>query len=219
MSLCVKFEPPKLVPPPDGLSVSFVTGDCSEQELVLVAIEAKRDNRWICGLEFDPRESVDVQPLHVEELAEPDADLTRRRYRFPLVNRSLPAGQHMVTATIRTREGSRPAGDPLAVWVNVVDSVAIVPNPLVIRYAQGSPPPSRRVRVICRSGNQAIAAPAEYNHDLLHVEVGQQVGSTAAFEIVPLDAPESAVETQVAFDIVDHESRVLVVRFEPSEPH
>ncbi|HQU45183.1 MAG TPA: hypothetical protein PK867_20375 [Pirellulales bacterium] len=218
VSLRVQFEPPRLVPPPDSLSVSFVKGDRSPHELVFEAIEAKGEKPWIRGFDLHPLDSVEVQAFQVEELPEADPDLTRRRYHFPLVDRSLPIGQHMATATFQTRDGALPLPGSQVVWFNVVDVVAIVPNPLVIKFTPGVPRPSRRVRVITRMGKQATVTPVKYDRHLLRVDAaGEQAGSTAAFEVVPGETDQTAIETRVVFNIGGNETRELVVRFEPPE--
>lgn len=105
LTLSVKFDPPALIPPPKALSFTFVAGKNSAHELVIEAIEAAGAKHWISGIELDPSHAVDVQAPEVEELLEPDADLKRRRYRFPLANRSLAVGRHSATAVIRTSDG------------------------------------------------------------------------------------------------------------------
>ncbi|HQU44851.1 MAG TPA: hypothetical protein PK867_18700 [Pirellulales bacterium] len=218
VSLRVKFEPPQLVPPPDGLSLSFIAGDRSPRDLMFEAIEAKRKQPWICGVEFNLHDELDVQPLEIEELPESDRDLTRRRYRLPIVNRSLPIGMQMTTAALQTRAGSVPVRDSLAIWVNVLDSVAILPNPLVIKYSAGSSPQPRRVRIVNRSGDKVPVTPVRFDRDRLRIDLaGEQTGSTATFDVVPVETAEFALETQVAFDIGNNETRELVVRLEPSE--
>lgn len=216
--LRVKFEPPALILPPDSLSLTFVEGSTSARELVLEAIEAKREKRWISGLDLDPSDGIEVQAVVVEELLEADPSLTRRRYRFLTVNRSLPVGRRMAMATVRTSDDFPPAQDSITVWIEVADPVAIVPNPLVIRYSPGAAPPPSRVCVVNRTGARAIAGAVEYDHDLLQVAaVGKQTGSTAAFDVVTLKPPEPDLETRLVFDIGDSNTRELAIRFEPSE--
>lgn len=124
----------------------------------------------------------------------------------------------MMTATVRTNDGSPAVKDAITVWVDVVDAVAIAPNPLVIKYAAGSPPQPRQVRVVNRMGGQPIVTPAKYDHDLLQVESTQQTGSIAAFNVVPRELPGSALDTQVEFDVKGCERQTLAVRFEPRTP-
>jgi hypothetical protein len=218
VSLRVTFEPPALLPPPDGLSMTFVEGDETPRELVFEAIEAQGGQPWICGIELSPSEATDVRPLHIEELSEPDPELTRRRYHFPLVNRSLPLGHQMLMATIQTRDGQPQVKDPVAVVINVADSIAIVPNPLVIHYQDGTPPPPRNVRIVNRSGDRAVASLGNYDHGLLRVEAtGGQAGSTAVFDVVVLEVPESSLETNIAFNLGENLTRTLTVQFKPGK--
>lgn len=219
-SVRVKFDPPALIPPPNGLSLTFIDGKTSKRELAFDAIEAKRADNWICGVELEPPGSIDVRPFVVENLPEVDPDLIRRRYRFSLVNRALSVGRCTVTATIKTRDGSPAVESPLVIGIDVTDSVALVPNPLIIKFRQGETVSPRRVCVVNRTGGAAAAAPIEYDDELLHVDAAaQQTGSVAAFDVVPLKMPESALETQVVFRIGDTQTRVLAVRFEPAERH
>jgi hypothetical protein len=218
VSMKVQFEPPKLLPPPNGLSITFVKGDDAPRELVLEAIEAKEEERWIRGLELDAGDSIAVLPCEVEELPEADPDLTRRRYRFGLVNRSLPLGPNRAMATVRTRDNAPAVKEPLVIGIHVADMVAIAPNPLVIRYSRGSPPPARRVCVIDRRGNQAVTTPSKYDHDLLRVDAaGGQAGSTAVFDVFPLETPQSVLETQVVFNLGENVTRTLTVQFKPGK--
>lgn len=218
VALHVKFDPPALLPPPGNQTVTFIEGDGSTHELVFEAVEAKMRRPWITALKLDLSEGVEIHAPDVEELPEADPELTRRRYHFPLANRSLRIGRHKAAATIRTRDGFPQIQDSPSVWIDVVDSVAIVPNPLVFRYAPGAPLASRQIRVIDRSGKRPAAAPAEYDRDLLHVEaVARQEGSIAAFDVAPVGAAREARETQVVFNLGDGESRTLIVRFDPSE--
>jgi hypothetical protein len=218
ISLRVNFDRPVLIPPPSALSFTFVAGKTAAHELVLEAIEARDAKHWISGLELDPSDGVELQPFQVEELPEADPSLTRRRYSFPLVNRSLAVGRHSATAAIRTSDDSSAVRDPFTLELNVTDPVALAPNPLVIKYDRGSMPTSRRVSIINRTGGRAVAKPVNYDADLLRVAAaGEQSGSTAAFDVSPAGMPESRVETQVVFDTGDDQTRILVVRFEPSE--
>lgn len=220
VSLLVKFEPPQLVPPPDSLTLSFVEGDRSAHELVFEAMETKRNQPWIRGLKFDLHADLEVQPLRFEEVPEPDPELTRRQYHFQIVNRSLPLGMRMTTATLQTRDDSAPVRDSFAIWVNVIDSVAILPNPLVIEYKIGTRPPPRRVRVLNRTGDNTRILPRDYDHDRLQIEaVGKQAGSMAAFEVLPTNVGDSGGETRIVFNIGDSNRRELVVRLKPSEDH
>ncbi|HUY90186.1 MAG TPA: hypothetical protein VMV10_15725 [Pirellulales bacterium] len=218
VALRVKFDPPALLPLPGNVTVTCIEGDSAAHELVFEAIEAARDRPWISALKLDLSEGIEIHAPEVEELPEADPELTRRRYRFPLTNRSLPIGRHKAAATFQTRDGLPQIQDSPSVWIDVVDSVAIVPNPLVFRYAPGSPPATRQVRVIDRLGKRPAAAPAEYDHGLLRVEaLATQGGSIAAFDVAPVEAAREARETQVVFTLGDGKNRTLIVRFDPSE--
>lgn len=218
VSMRVKFEPPRLLPLPDGRSLSFMSESRAPRELMFEAIEANGQKPWITGLTLDLEERLEVRALETEGFREEDPGLVRRRYRVAIANRSLSPGQHLAVASFRTREGSPPLRDPVAIWINVSDSIAVVPSPLVINYAIGSPPPSRRVRVMDRIHGKAIVKAIEYDHDRLRVEAaGGKSGATAAFEVMPLQTPDSPAETRVVFHLGDDETRTLMVRFEPSE--
>lgn len=218
VALHVKFKPPKLVPPPDGLSITFMHGDGSARELVLEAIEAKRNNAWVRGIEFNSAEGIQFERFQVEDLPEADPSLTRRRYRFSLVNRSLPIGPHSAMATIQTVQGFPRVPEPLFVRIDVADPVAIVPNPLIIKCATGVPLVPRRVRIINRTGGNAAVTVGDYDHELVRVVATEKgAASMAAFDVVPAETPESHVDAQVVFNVGGGQTRVLLVRLEPSE--
>jgi hypothetical protein len=212
--LWVKFEPPRLIPPPNGLTITFIKGEASPPELALQAMEEKGVKPWIRAIDLFPADAIEVLPLRMDELLQPDPALTLRSYHFRLVDRSLPVGRQMMAATVRTTDGFPPVHDALSVWVDVVDAVALVPNPLVIKYAPGSSQPGRRMRVLHRLGTEERATPIEYNHELLRIE---ETDSAVVFNIAPIQTPSDIVETQVVFNVGDDQTRSLVVRLEPLE--
>lgn len=218
VALHVRFEPPALISTTDGLNLTFIKGNSSAHEVVLEAIEARHANPWIRELLFEPSEGIETGAAQVESLPEPDPDLTRRRYHFAIANRSLPVGRRMAIGNLRTAENMPAVKDPLLLSIEIVDPVAVVPDRLVIKYVRGSAPSPRRVCVIDRTGGCAFATPAEYDRRLLRVEPrGKSGGATVAFDVAPVQLPDSALETQVVFNIGSGETRELLVRFEPSE--
>lgn len=153
----------------------------------------------------------------MEEIAEQDPELIRRRYHFPLTNRTLDVGQHSATVTVRTRDDVPSAAPIVSLRVAVVDSVAIVPNPLVIKFTPGVQVRPGRVYVINRTNTARAATPIEYDEDVLLVRSSnQQGGSSQPFEIVPLGNSPSRVDSPVIFNVGNGESRELLVRFEES---
>jgi len=218
VALRVKFDPPELFPPPNGLGVTFVKGSESTQEFVLEATEASREPPWIRGLDLDPSDGIEILAPRIDDFAEADPTLIRRRYHFPVANRSLPVGQHMAMTIVRTRDGLPFIRKSPMLRIVVVDSVAIVPNPVVFKCADGSRPQARRIRVVNRIGNQAKVTLANYDHDLLQVTAAPQAGEMAAFDIVPIAAPASERESHVEFAVGDSGSQTLVVRVEPGTP-
>ena len=137
-TLRVKFDPPAILPSNQDHNLLFVRGDASPRELVFETIERKRSEPWMTGLELNPSDAIEVHPHRMEELLEQDPELTRRRYHFPLTNRMLDIGQHSVVVTLHTRKDDPSAASALSLRVAVIDSVAIVPNPLVIKYTPGA---------------------------------------------------------------------------------
>lgn len=215
-SLRVNFYPPELLSPTEGLRVTFIKGDDSPRECVFETIEVKESPFCISGLGLVSA-GIQVLPSRTEELPEADPALTRRRYHFPLVNQSLPLGRHIASGTLHIGPQIQ-MSKPLAISADVVDPVTVVPNPVVIKHAPGSAPPSRRVCVINRTGKRVTAEPIEYDQELMRIDpAGANIASIAAFGLVPLQMPDSAVETKVVFSIGNGETRELAVRFEPSE--
>lgn len=217
-ALRVKFDPPALIPTSQDLTLSFVQGDDSPRELVLETIESKPSEPWITGLEWNPSDRIDIRAPRVEDLIEPDPGLTRRRYRFPLANRSLDVGQHSVSVTVRTRQDDAKPPPAFSLKVAVVDTVAIVPNPLVIKFQPGSQPDARQVHVVDRTSGQTSIRGIKCDENVLQVRAtAQQRGSAQAFEVIPVRTSETPFETPVVFDIGNGQTRELLVRFEPSK--
>ena len=217
VALRVKFDPPALIPPPKDLTLSFVKGDGASRELVLETIESKHSEPWMTGLELNPSDAIEVHPHRMEEMLEQDPELTRRRYHFPLANRSLDIGQHSAAMTLRTRQDVPSTAPVFSLRVAIVDSVAIVPNPLVIRFTPRAQARPKRVSVINRTSTARAATPIKYDEDVLRVRVSDHKrGSSQTFDVVPLGESQSVFETPVIFDIGNGETRELLVRFEES---
>ncbi len=212
--LRVRFDPPALLPKSDGLQLTFVNGEDTRREIVLDTIEEKKDHPWIDGLEVYPRDVIEVQPSHVDELPEADASLTHRRYHFPVINRTLGSGGHTATVRVLTNEGTPTVAVPMKLVVEVIDSVTIVPNPLVIRgpVVNSNFPP--KFTVIRRTGGP-LSVVLAYDHDLLGVKQAEPTTkSIATFEIMPNAKSNLPIETEVVFDFGEDGTRAVKVQFE-----
>ena len=216
-ALRVKFDPPALIPPPQDVTLSVIKGDGSSRELFFDAIESQHSEPWVTGLELNPSDTIEVDPHRMEVFPEVDPELTRRRYRFSLTNRSLDVGQHAVAVTLRTRQDDGKTAPAIPLKVAVVDSVAIVPNPLVFKFQPGSKPDARRVHFVDRGSGQTSIRGVKCDEAVLQVRTAaQQPGSAQAFDIAPVGTSESSFDTPVVFDIGNGQTRQLLVRFEPS---
>lgn len=217
-ALTVTFEPPRMVPMSRQPNLTFIEPGGKTRDLVLETIEAKADAHWLRGLALDPADSVEVGAFDLEELREADPDLVRRRYRFPLLNRSLRTGRHSVGALVLTSDSLPLHREPLMIAVEVVDEVAIVPSQVVFKSMQGESLRSRRVRVIDRMKNPVIAAPVRYDRELLRVDAAAgRSENGAVFEITPTENPHTKCETEVVFNVGGNETRTLLVCFEPQQ--
>jgi len=210
----VRFDPPAIIPTTQDHNLLFVKGDASPREFVFETIEKRENKPWIEGLELNPSDTIEVHPRQLEDSVEQDPELVRRRYRIPLSNRLLDVGQHAITAVPRTRKEGPSIVHSFALRLSVVDSVAIVPNPLVIKHTPGTQALPLRVSVINRTKTVSDATPTKYDEDVLHVRSTDRKGSSVqTFDIVPLEQSQGEFETPVIFDIGNGESRELVVRF------
>ena len=213
-SLRVRFDPPALLPRSGNLHLTFVNGDATKREIVLETIEAKKDQPWICGLEIYPQDVIEVQPLHVEELPEADPSLTHRRYHFPVINHTIGCGGHTATVRVLTGEGLPTVAASMKLFVEVIDSVTIVPNPLVIRFPVVDPTFSYKFTVIRRAGGD-LSVKLAYDHDLLDVkEAEPTTKSIATFKILPNTKSSTPAETEVVFNFGEDGTRAVKVKFE-----
>lgn len=222
VALRVKFNPPQFLAPPHDVALTFIQGSHLGQEIVFDALEAKSDVAWIRAIDLHPPDGIQVLPVQVEDIAEPDPTLTHRRYLFRVLNRSLAVGEYTATATLQTESWLPPIEQSSTVFINVVDSVVIAPNPLVFKYPAGSQPPSRRVKILSRAGTTTMATAVKYDHDLVQVAEAQQARTMVEFDVVPKTPSTSARETQVQFDLhsgdIGRRAETLTIRFEPSSP-
>jgi hypothetical protein len=213
--LRVKFHPPGFLPPLEDLYVTRIIGDSSPREFGFETIEPKGTDPWIQSLLVKPAGMLEVISLRTEDLPLEDPDLTRRHYKVQLANRSLEIGKHRVSLDFTTRPGSPPVEKPLNVEVNVLDSVVIIPNPLVFRYEPGLQPEAKRVQVFYRTG-QGAATIVSYDDSLVRVGIAEEGGAVTAFGVTPV-AANAPWESQVVFNVGNNQTRTLAVQFEPAQ--
>ena len=214
-SLHVRFNAPALLPQSDNFNLVFVHGEGSRREIVLDTIEVKKDQPWVCGLDIHPQDVIEVQAMHVEELPEGDASLTHRRYHFPVINHTTGCGRHSATVHVRTGAGLPTITDAMKLVVEVIDSVTIIPNPLVIRVPVVDSTLQHKLTVIRRAGNE-LKVELVYNHDLLNVKNAEPTtNSIATFEISPIAEFRAPAETEIVFDFGEDGTRSVKVQFEP----
>jgi hypothetical protein len=216
IQLRVDSQVPRLLPPAEEMSVTFVFTDPRPQELVVESIEANGSAPWILGVRFDPELAVESQPLNVEEFVEPDPAFLRRQYSIPVLNRSLAPGHYVTSGTLRVAASPTPTSLPIRILV--LDSIAIVPNPLVLTRDEASQRLPRRVCVLSRLDANLSSVVAKYDDRLVDVvRAGPTDGTTAAFDIVTLAGSANRLETKVAFVFENDQSRVLTVQFNPAD--
>lgn len=214
-NLQVKLELPVLTQGLDARHLTFTSGDESVRELAFETIESKKAENWIIGLDSGSPDRLEIESLAVEDFLEPDPSLVRRRYVFRMINHQGEVGQYAENATLRVRSGlpTAPALPPLI--VTVLDSVVILPNPLIISIDPSGPSVSRQVCVVDRTGNRATAVPVRYDKSRLRVDsIGTERGTASKFNVVPVSNAVSATETAVQFQVGEAEVRELIVRFE-----
>ena len=214
--LRVKFDPPGFLRSLVDLNVTNISDDTSPRQFEFDTIEAKGSDPWIRRLDVNPSGMLEVVSLEAEELPFDDPLLMRRHYRFQLVQQSLKVGEYRVNVILQTRPGSPPVPKPVNVAVNILDTVEIIPNPLVFRYKPGQQLEPKRVQVIYRTGRKR-ASIASYDEDLLRVAVvGEEAGRASVFDVTPL-ALQAPSESQVVFNVGNNQTRTLAVRFETSQ--
>lgn len=215
--LRVKFHPPELLGTPAELILTYIKGDDSPRELTFEAIERKQNEHWIRGLKLTPDKILEVVSLQVDELPEADPALARRRYRFEVANRSAKVGQRFDRAALRMRPDTATRPDPARLVVKVLDSVAIVPNPLLIRSTRAIDPRPRRVQLVYRTG-QGSASVVQCDERLLRVQpLGDTAGRVMTFGVGLTTARRDAFQTHVVFGLGNGDTRDLTVRFEPPQ--
>jgi hypothetical protein len=214
-SLQVKLDPPALMTGSSDLQITFVNGATTKREIMLVALEEKHAQPWICGLDIHPKDAIEVQPSHVDELPEADPNLTLRRYHFPVINRTFTCGGHVASIRILTNERLPIVAAPMRLGIEVIDSVTIVPNPLVIRSSIGKSSLPPKLTVIRRTGGDVNVIKLVYDQDLLELkEAEPKTNSIASFEVIPLANSSFPAETQVVFDFGVDGTRAVKVQFE-----
>jgi hypothetical protein len=106
---------------------------------------------------------------------------------------------------------------PLPLEVEVLDRVAIVPNPVSFAPGAGAKSEPARIVVIRRAGEGAIEV-AEWDRRLLDVRaVESDTGKRALFAVVPKIIPTARRETKIVFGIGARETREVLVRLLPAE--
>jgi len=214
--LRVKLDPPVLLPGGKEFHLTFLAGAAAPHKLTLMAIERRGRRPWIEGLDLSPNGALSVASLRIDEWPEADPDLVRRDYHFELECRFSEIRSRIVLATVRTTAEGPRSNTVLRLTAEVVDSVAIVPNPVVIRFHKTTTPQPRRVHIIDRAGDRT-ASVAEHDARLLEVtEVTGRQGGASVFDITPVADVESPRHTQVAFQLSDGEIRMVSVHLEPA---
>lgn len=211
-NLHVKFNPPALLTPPTDRQLTFIEDEFSASEVVLDSLEARENPRWIVGIQFDPPSSLKLQSERIEEFPESDPKLIRRRYRFTVANHSLKLGRHVVSALLNCDSTLSPAPPPVPLHVVIMDSLAIIPNPLVIRGGQDGVL-GQQVRIISRGRLELTPIAVNFNRELLNVSPTDHQGKAATFEVLQVGAPGKLSETEVAFNVGDRE-KVLRVQLD-----
>ncbi|HUG17336.1 MAG TPA: hypothetical protein VMM56_00060 [Planctomycetaceae bacterium] len=211
--LYVRFVSPVLLGASQGLNLTFFKGDDSPRELQLETIERKKSKSWITGLNFSPPLELEIISARMEELPETDPNYSRRRYFFKLVNHSADIGENHVNVTLKTRDDSSEAVDPLPLNVTVFDSVAIIPNPIVFRTDSNSKQLSKRVQVIHRN-KYARSSVLKFDPSLILVQPEENDNNAIqTFSVETVNDTLQPYESEVIFDVGNGESRSLLVRY------
>lgn len=214
VALKVKFNPPALRRKAEPARVVFVDKDDSPRELAFEAVECADSPSWITGLELQPKDLLPVVNLKVEEAREVDSAFVARVYRFQLSRGSLKIGTVNGTFRLQVREGPPATPSPIPLSIDVLDRVAIVPNPLFLEWKDHKAQPVC-VHLVRRSGEGAVEA-LKWDHEILDVRREGNASSRAAkFEIVPRFATATSRITKVTFDLGGGETRELTVHLVP----
>jgi len=213
-SVRVAFETPALLPH-SPFHVTFVHGEPATRDIVLEAIEARQQPPWISGLEISPGEMLTQEPARIVELPEADPSLVRRRYEFPLLNRTEAIGRHHASVRVQTRPDSLPIADPRDLTVEVLDPVVILPNPLVLRSSNTKDSVAGQLKVVHRGRGELVARITDFDHDLLDVQAAEPTtGSTATFRIQSRPGSPPA-ETELILDFGERGTRRVAVLVHP----
>ncbi len=213
----VRFAPPALTSRLEAMRVTFVDGDQSPRELAFECVETLRSDPWIKGLECEPEGILRVGAPRIDIAPEVDPELVRRVYRFEVARGSAGVGRHVGSYRLPTRGESAATDGPVPLEVEVLDRVAIIPDPLVLG-SDGDDDRKARLLVVRRAGDGPIE-PLEWDQELIDVERLEADGSrTAVFTVAAKAASRVPSETHIVLDVGGGETRQVAVRLMPRDP-
>lgn len=150
----------------------------------------------------------------MEETPHTDPVQIRRVYRFQFSRGQLAIGRHGGAFILRTRCNPPAMASTLPLEIEVLDRVAIMPNPLAI-VAEAGKSEESRIFVVRRAGGGKVEA-TQWDRRLLDVHPLAGNGDrTAAFAVVLKTLSKVARETTIVFEVGCGETRLATVRISP----
>lgn len=215
-SVRVRVTPPILLTESDDLQLTLIQNSDVSRQLMLTTLEKKDDLPWITGIQLTPDAGLTVQACHVEEHIEPDPQLVRRRYGFPIRYRDLAMGRHSLLLRIQTQDKMAELQNLLRLSVSVIDSVTILPAELRFQSAEHDVSRSSKLTVIRRMGG-GDKIHVLFDPQLISVSELQSASSMiATFEVTSLVGMglSDPVSSEIVFDLGSEGKRTVNVRFD-----
>lgn len=157
--LHVPIDPPYLREAPKSAVLTFLATEGSG-EIRFETIERKDAEPWINGVEASPAELLKVRLDPPEQSLYTDPEYCVRQYRIVVSSEGLPVGLHRATITPHVRPSRAAPPDPVSLELEVLERLALIPNPARVIITSTAPKPKLRVTAVDRLGTGSVTVVA-----------------------------------------------------------